>query len=211
MTFDRALLLVAATSLLAACTVNKDLLGSSGDSSGTDTDAGTDATADPSDGDATDGDPTDGGAQTGSSGGSSGDDSSGGDDSTGAPVDGPALCAAQIERGGCEAIQIEDPDGLGYCVWIGWTPVTLVGDTCSFGAEQGVCAYQFAGSEGCAAIEACGQPNVAAVWKQEGDAVSLAYTSFCVAPPEGSRCSPEFPDEEVAPECACACTPGFLP
>lgn len=207
MTLDRTFKL-GILALLAACSLDKDLLTTTVDPPGTGTtaDATTDATTDATV------DPTGGTEATGTD--ATGTDATGdtsGSDTTGPSVDIEAMCAAQTDEASCEAISQEVQDGWADCVWLNWTPVTLAGDACSFGETQGKCYYQFTGSEGCAFYEACGKPGTGAVWKKEGDVVSLAYGSYCVTPPEGQDCSPEFPRGDVAPECACTCTPEFLP
>ena len=122
------------------------------------------------------------------------------------------ICAAQMAKEGCDAVEFEPADLTPFCVWSSWTPVTLVDDVCSFGAEQGKCVVDYVSSEGCAYFETCGQP-IAGLWKQEGEQVSLSYGSVCMRPVEGSLCLPPDPSEEekVAPECACLCKPEFLP
>lgn len=195
MTFDRILLTSGiGIALLGGCTVDKDLLGTSGDPSTSDS-SGADSTG------------STGGASTTSG----ADEPTGGSESSGALPEGdPALCAAQTDRAGCEAVEFATGDTFPFCIWMDWTPVTLVDDVCTFGAAQGKCVYDVSGSEGCASFTTCGQ-NVGAAWKQEGDQVSLAYGQFCVDAPEGTLCNTEFPEDEVAPECACLCQPGFLP
>jgi hypothetical protein len=196
MTYDRILLTSLGIALLGGCTIDKDLLGTSGDASGTDS-SGAETTGAASTGEATEttgaDEPTDGSEST-----------------TGLPEGDPALCAAQTDRAGCEAVEFASGDVFPFCVWMNWTPVTLVGDVCTFGAEQGECVYDVSGSEGCASFETCGKA-VGAAWKQEGDQVSLAYGQFCTSAPAGMLCNTEFPDDEVAPECACTCKPGFEP
>ena len=188
---SRLVVLGAALGPLAACPADK---------TDTDTDAGGGTTTD-----TTTGSPTTSGTTTEPTSGS-----------TTAAMTEPGGetpdCSAQTDRPSCEALEFPAGDVSRFCTWIDWTPVTLEGDVCSFGAPQGKCVHNFAGSEGCASFETCGKP-IAAVWKQDGDQISLAYASVCINPPEGSLCGPldAGEDDGSPPECACTCKPEFSP
>lgn len=199
--FTRPPLPTLLLALLGACTLEKGTSSSTGETAEGSSSSTDDGATEPSSGSTNDGATEPSSSSTGDTGGS---------DTTGAPVEPSAQCAAQVAKAGCEALKFEPADLTPACVWLNWTPVTLVNDVCSFGAEQGTCVTIYAGSEGCAQFESCGKLT-AGLWKQEGDQVSLAFGSVCLEPVEGSLCMPLNPGDEVAPECACLCDPGFLP
>lgn len=160
-------------------------------------------------------------AATGPSGGSGSDGGSGstteGECQSGACCDpGPeveAICAAARTQADCEATQVNP--GFGACVWETWVPVTLEGETCTFGAPTQRCALEWCHSEGCWPRPVCGESeNVvgALIVGPEGD-VQVGIAEWCVGPPDGSwYCSWDPQTGEVLEglaECDCLCDPAF--